>query len=78
VARLFPDSRQVQQEYYKRTGIFPIMHLVAIRRKLLSEHPWLAKAVLDAYSQSKTLSFEKMTAWPTTGSKPTGRVPGRG
>ena len=60
VTRLFEDYRTVEQAYYKKTGIFPIMHAVAIRTSLLKEHPWLAKAVFDAYSKSKELAYQAM------------------
>ncbi|PRY23543.1 4,5-dihydroxyphthalate decarboxylase [Aliiruegeria haliotis] len=57
IARLFPDFRSVEQEYFGRTGIFPIMHVLAIRRDTAAEHPWLARAVFDAYSQAKLLAY---------------------
>lgn len=60
VARLFPDSRQVERQYYKKTGVFPIMHAVAIKTSLLEEHPWLAKAVFDAYSEAKTQHYMQL------------------
>ena len=59
VVRLFPDSRAVEQAYFKKTGIFPIMHLVAIRRKLADEQPWLPRAVFEAYCQAKRLDYEQ-------------------
>jgi 4,5-dihydroxyphthalate decarboxylase len=61
IARLFPDSRSVEREYYARTGIFPIMHAIAIRRTVADEHPWLAKAVFDAFSKAKQASYSYMT-----------------
>ena len=60
VGRLFPDSRAAEQAYFKKTGIFPIMHAVAIRKSLLEEHPWLAQATFDAYSKAKQLTYKKM------------------
>jgi 4,5-dihydroxyphthalate decarboxylase len=60
VARLLPDYRKVEQDYYARTGIFPIMHAVAIRRNVADEHPWFANAVFDAYSKAKTASYPRM------------------
>ncbi len=60
VARLFPDSRAVERAYYKKTAIFPIMHAVAIRKTLLEQNPWLSRAVFDAYSQAKQLSYQQM------------------
>ncbi len=60
IARLFPDSRTVERDYYARTGIFPIMHAIAIRRDVAAEHPWLAEAVFDAYSRAKQTSYDYM------------------
>ena len=42
VARLFPDHKAEEMAYFKRTGIFPIMHVLGIRKSLVDEHPWLA------------------------------------
>lgn len=58
ISRLFPDFRSVEQEYFRRTGVFPIMHVLAIRRDTASEHPWLARAVFDAYSQAKMEAYK--------------------
>ncbi|NOR55995.1 MAG: hypothetical protein GQ531_07275 [Sulfurovum sp.] len=61
ITRLFPDYRKVEQAYYKKTGIFPIMHAVAIKTSLLKKHPSLAQAVFDAYSKSKQFAYNYMT-----------------
>jgi 4,5-dihydroxyphthalate decarboxylase len=65
VARLFPDYRSVERGYFSRTGIFPIMHAVAIKKSLAWENPWLMEAVFNAYSKSKQMAFTYMTkaAW---------------
>ncbi|WP_152287905.1 ABC transporter substrate-binding protein [Flavicella marina] len=60
VSRLFADSRQTEKMYYKKTGIFPIMHAVAIKKSLLKENPWLAKAVFEAYSIAKTKHYKQL------------------
>jgi len=60
VKRLFPDSRATEQAYYQKTGVFPIMHTVAIRRSLLKREPWLAKAVFDAYVEAKNINYRAM------------------
>ncbi len=60
VVRLFPNYKQTEQDYFKKTGIFPIMHAVAIRRTLAKQHPWLSKAVFDAYSQAKSLNYQRL------------------
>lgn len=61
VQRLFRDCRAVEQRYFKKTGIYPIMHLVAIRRELAEQHQWLPKAVFNAYCKSKQLDYSEST-----------------
>lgn len=65
VARLFPDYRQTERAFFHKTGIFPIMHSVAIRNELIDQHPWLPKAVFEAYSASKQLAYDRLNklAW---------------
>ena len=67
VARLFSDYRQTERDYYKKTGIFPIMHAVAIRNSLVDKHPWLPEAVFDAYAQAKQMMYADLrrTGWAT-------------
>ena len=60
VARLFPDSRQAERAYFANTGIFPIMHAVAVRDDVIEEHPWLPKAVFEAYSRAKQMNFDHL------------------
>jgi 4,5-dihydroxyphthalate decarboxylase len=60
VGWLFPDFRQEEKDYYARTGIHPIMHLVAIRREDYEANPWIAKPLYDAFCKSKEIAFEKM------------------
>ena len=60
VLRLFTDPRQAERNYFAKTGIFPMMHAVAIRNDLVAQHPWLPKAVFEAYSESKELAFADM------------------
>ena len=60
IGRLFQDSRTAEQAYFQKTGIFPAMHTVAVRKSLIEKHPWLVKAIFDAYSQSKKIAYKKM------------------
>lgn len=62
IVRLFPDFRAVEQAYYRRTRIFPIMHLVAIRKELYAQHPALARNLYDAFERAKALALGRMHA----------------
>ncbi len=59
VRRLFSDCRSVERAYFKKTGIFPIMHAVAIRRDLAESEPGITKTVFDAYSRAKQLDYQE-------------------
>lgn len=58
VGWLFDDPRAVAQEYFQRTGVFPIMHVVGIRKKLAEQNPWLPMAVFKAFSQAKNIALD--------------------
>jgi 4,5-dihydroxyphthalate decarboxylase len=60
VARLFPDYRQVEQAYYRKTGIFPVMHLIGVKRHLVERHPWLPASLFKAFSQAKALALREV------------------
>jgi len=60
VVRLFSDYRQVERTYFTKTGIFPIMHAVAIRQDVVKTNPWLPEAVFHAYSQAKQRMYKAM------------------
>ncbi len=60
VRRLFPNYREVEQEYYRRTGFFPIMHLMVVRRALYQEHTWIAASLLRAFVQAQRIGWEKL------------------
>lgn len=57
VGRLFPDYRAVEKEYYKKTGMFPIMHLIGLKREIADRHPWLPASLYKAFCQAKTYAM---------------------
>ncbi len=60
IVRLFPDYRQVEREYFKRTRIFPIMHLIVIRQDVHEKYPFVASSLYDAMVDSKNRQLELM------------------
>ena len=60
VGRLFPDYKEKEKAYFKKTGHFPIMHLIGVRRSLVETHPWLATSVYKAFVQAKDLALEEV------------------
>ena len=58
---LFPDPVAVAKDYFKRTGYFPIMHVIGIRRTLAERHPWLPGAVFKAFEQAKAIGLAKLS-----------------
>jgi len=60
IARLFPDYRKSEIEYYRKTKIFPIMHLVVLRRDLYEKHPFVATSLYNACCDAKAIAYRKM------------------
>jgi 4,5-dihydroxyphthalate decarboxylase len=60
VRRLLPDYREVEKEFYRRTRIFPIMHLLVIRRDVYERNPFVAASLYEAMCRSKDVALAKM------------------
>lgn len=60
VGWLFDDPTAAAKDYFARTGIFPIMHVVGVRQELVARHPWLPGAVCKAFAQAKALALEAL------------------
>jgi len=57
IRRLFANTREAEQAYYKKTRMFPIMHLVGIRKELVARYPWLPTSVYKAFCEAKALAM---------------------
>jgi 4,5-dihydroxyphthalate decarboxylase len=60
IVQLFGDCQAVEQEYFRRTGIFPIMHLLVLRADIHSRHPWAAANLLQAFTEAKDRSLTRL------------------
>lgn len=60
IRRLFPDFRAAEEDYFRSTGIFPIMHVMVMRRELAERHPWLPRNIMEAFTESKRLAVARM------------------
>jgi 4,5-dihydroxyphthalate decarboxylase len=61
IVRLFPNYHEVERDYFKRTGIFPIMHLVALRRDVHEKHPFVATSLYEALVKSRQRALAMMS-----------------
>jgi 4,5-dihydroxyphthalate decarboxylase len=60
VGWLFPEPMKESKAYFQRTGIFPIMHLLGVRREIAQTHPWLPAAALKAFTQAKSVAMRQL------------------
>ena len=59
IRRFFENYQEVEAEYYKATGVFPIMHAVAVRRDVLDKNPWVARNLFNAFQEAKRRSIAR-------------------
>ncbi len=85
VGRLFPNYKQEEIAFYRRTGIFPIMHVVGIKQEIVERHPWVATNMYKAFDEAKALAMERMVnprivplAWYREGWEEQEQNPGQG
>jgi len=60
VGRLWPNYREVEQDWFRRTKLHPIMHLLVVRTSLLEQHPWLAATLFKAFRQAKDIAISEL------------------
>lgn len=70
VRRLIDDPPAAERAYYERTGIFPILHFVGIRRELVAQHPWLPERVFAAFAEAKKIAMQEIGALAAAGANP--------
>lgn len=60
VARLFPNYKDVELAYFRKTGIFPIMHVNAIRQEIVDKYPWVPTNLVKAFEEAKNLAYKRV------------------
>jgi 4,5-dihydroxyphthalate decarboxylase len=60
VGLLFPDAKAAEVDYYKKSGIYPIMHTVVVKQEILEKNPWVAVSLQQAFQRSKEICYERM------------------
>lgn len=59
VGPLFPDAKAAEIDYYKKSGIYPIMHTVVVKGEILEKNPWVAVSLAQAFERSKEICYER-------------------
>ena len=62
IARLFPDYRTHEEDYFRRTGIWPIMHVIAMRTDILAQYPWIARNLYLAFEEARSRAMRRLHA----------------
>lgn len=60
VVRLYPDYLGMEEDYFARTKVWPIMHIIAVQKRVIDENPWVARNLLNAFNESKRRSIERL------------------
>jgi len=61
VVRLFPDFWDMEEKYYAKHRVWPIMHIIALQRRVLDQDPWVARNLYNAFLTSKNRSVERLS-----------------
>ena len=60
IVRLYPDYLEMEEQSFEQTGVWPIMHIIAMKKHILDEHPWAARNLYNAFLESKRRSVERL------------------
>jgi 4,5-dihydroxyphthalate decarboxylase len=61
VRRLWPDYREIEKQYYLRTKIFPIRHVVVVKNSIIERHPWVARNLVEAFTGAKEIGIKHVS-----------------
>lgn len=59
---LFPQAAELEAEWYRRTGIYPIHGTIVVKESVLAEHPWVARSLFDAFTRAKSAWLDNLTS----------------
>src|SRR5674476_1487509 len=60
IARLFADYKNVEIDYFRQTGIFPIMHVTTVKQEIVDKYPWIPTNLVKAFEASKQLAYKRV------------------
>ena len=60
IVRLFPNYKDIEIEFFRQTGIFPIMHVTVIRQEIVDKYPWVATNLVKAFDEAKALTYRRV------------------
>jgi 4,5-dihydroxyphthalate decarboxylase len=60
ITRLFPDYKQIETDYFRSTGIFPIMHVTTIKQEIVDKYPWVTTNLVKAFEQAKHVAYRRV------------------
>ena len=60
VGRLFRDYKNVELDYFRETGIFPIMHVTILRQEIVDKHPWVPASLMRAFDEAKAIAYRRV------------------
>ncbi|MFL5104861.1 MAG: ABC transporter substrate-binding protein, partial [Xanthobacteraceae bacterium] len=60
IARLFPDYKQIEIDYFRATGIFPIMHVTTVKQEIVDKYPWVPTNLVKAFEAAKQIAYRRV------------------
>jgi len=60
IVRLFPNYKDIEIEFFRKTAIFPIMHVTVVRKEIIDKYPWVATNLVKAFEEAKALAYRRI------------------